>query len=916
MLAGRETEQRTIGTLLAGARMGDSHVLVLTGDPGIGKTALLTEAASMAGSMRMLRVQATEAEQQIPFAGLFQLLRPILDLRERIPRAQQRALSTALLLGGPADDDPGTVGPQRFAIGAATLNLITMAAEDRPTMIIIDDAHLLDESSAEAITFVARRFAADAVALLAGVRSGAPGGEPWLSLPVLPIGGIDLPAAKDLIGDLPIRPDQLLRWHRLTGGNPLALLELRDHVDELDAVPEDFPVAVSDRLSRAFAARVAGFSDSGRTALLLAAADCSSAAAVYAACHELGVDEHCLGEAIDADLLRIHHDQLRFRHPLIRSAVYGAATPQQRRAAHRALARVLGTEQVHRLAWHLAASAVDPDETTAAALADVAARAAGQGAHAVAANAYERAAALSAQPTIGMRRLVEAADAAWSAGQPDRTLRLVNQAIGADPPAPTRIHLYELRGAVESRAGRLDHALLTLLDAAELIMEQDPAASIRLLSDAIHVAFYLGTPEPARLAADRIDCLTASTTDAASLALGRLASGMALIIAGDGARGTGLIRSTAGRVADSEELRAERFRMPLRVQSALWMRESGPVREFVDAAIEDAREQAALGSLPYLLMHIGRDAATSDRWSDAEAAYLEGIRLARETGQSTDLAVGQAGMAWLYARRGQSDRCLELISATEPIADERRIRLASFWLTFARGDLAAGLGRPDEAVEHYRLLQSWFAETGFADPDQWCVPELIECERHLGRDVEQDELSKMTEDFVALTRAKGQPWSLARGERTLALRDEPAAEPHFEAALQWHAKSPDAYETARTELAYGAWLRRNRRRTDARPHLRRALDIFDRLGATPWADTSSQELTATGATVRRRTENPVDQLTPQERQIAQLLASGRTTREAAAALFVSPKTVEYHLRHVYAKLGIGSRTELAARMAG
>ncbi|HEY9292173.1 MAG TPA: AAA family ATPase [Microlunatus sp.] len=914
MLVGRESEQRTIGTLLAGARMGDSHVLVLAGEPGIGKTALLTEAESMAGAMRVLHVRATEAEQQIPFAGLLQLLRPVLDLRERIPPAQQRALSTALLLGGPGDDDPAAIGPHRFAIGAATLSLITLAAEDVPTMIIIDDAQLLDESSTEAMIFAARRLAADAIAILAGVRSNTPGSEPWLSLPVLPITGIELAAAEQLLArdPSPVRPDQLTRLYRLTAGNPLALLEFRDHLDQLDGIPEDFPIALPDRLGQAFVGRVAGFSAGGRMALLVAAADCSSAATVYAACIAIGLHRPFLGEAIDAGLVAVHHDQLLFRHPLVRSAVYGAASPAQRRTVHRALADALGSDQLHRLAWHLAASAVDPDEPTARALEDVAGRAAGRGAHAVAANAYDRAASLSVDPDALLRRLVRAAESAWSAGQPDRTLRLLDRAVAADPPLPIRIHLQELRGAVETRCGRLDQALLTLFGSAEMIKERDPAAGIRLLADAIHVSFYLIAPEQARQAAAQIEVLDGLAEDPASRALGSLATGMARTITGDGARGAGLIRSAVSLVADIEELQAERFRLPLRIQGALWLREAGPVRAVVDAAIEEAREQAALGSLPYLLMHIGRDAATTDRWSDAETAYLEGIRLAREIGQSTDLAVALAGMAWLSARRGKADQCLELIAEAEALASDRRIRLASLWLTFARGDLDAALGRPAEAIEHYRRLQGWLNEADFADPDQWCVPELVECSLHLGRPFDD---TKIIGDFVRLAGAKNQPWSLARRERTLALTDEADPESHFETALQWHAKSPDAYETARTELSYGAWLRRNRRRTDARPHLRRAMAILDRLGAAPWADTAAQELLATGATVQRQRDDPIDRLTPQERQIGQLLAAGRTTREAAAALFISPKTVEYHLRHIYHKLNVQSRSELADRMS-
>jgi DNA-binding CsgD family transcriptional regulator len=338
------------------------------------------------------------------------------------------------------------------------------------------------------------------------------------------------------------------------------------------------------------------------------------------------------------------------------------------------------------------------------------------------------------------------------------------------------------------------------------------------------------------------------------------------------------------------------------------------VRDAVNRTIVRMREQAALGSLPHLLMQIARDAATADRWEDAEASYLEAIRLARETGQSTDYAVCLAGLAILNARRGRAQECRDNVAAAADVARRNHIRLASFWLELAQGDLAAGAGDAAAAARHYEALEAALAGTGLADPDQSCAPELVEAYAHLGR---ADDARRLAEEFAARARAKGQPWSLARAERALALcgsGDEAAR--HFRAALELHARTPDVYETARTQLALGSGLRRERQRVEARPALRSAMATFERLGATPWADRAAQELAATGETVRRRESDPVDLLTPQERQIAQMLASGRTTREAAAALFISPKTVEYHLRHVYLKLDIRSRSALADLFGG
>jgi DNA-binding CsgD family transcriptional regulator len=912
VLVGRQSEQRTIGTLLAGARMGTSAVLVLCGEPGIGKTALLTEASTMAAGMRLLRAQGTESEQVLPFAGLLQVLRPVLDRIDRIPPAQRSAISSALLLG--SDQQFEAREPNRFAIGAATLSLITCAAEDRPIAILLDDAHLIDVPSAEALIFAARRLGSDAVALLAAVRAGEHGSTAWTALPELPIAGVDLGAAEQLIGSHGpgVRRDQLSRLHRATAGNPLALLELRRHVDQLDAIPDHLPLSVSETLASSFLGRVSGLSDSARSALLIAAADNVSPAIVSAAARELDLPGPLLSEAEDADLITIESDRIAFRHPLVRSAVYAAADPARRRAVHRALATVLPAADVHRVAWHLAASVVDPDEATAATLEQVAGKATTQGAYAIAANAYERSAALSVDAQRRLRRLVAAAEAAWAAGQPDRTNQLLDRVLAAGPDRRLGAHVHELRGAVEARCGSLDRALATLLQAADSTKDDDPAAAVRLLADAVHVGCYLAAPGAARLAAEEIERLLLRTDDPATHALGTMATGMALVIDGSGERGAQLIADSASRLVLPDDLQAELFRLPLRVQSALWLRESSETRTVIGRAIDRLRDDGALGSLPYLLMHIGRDAATTDDWDGAESAYQEAIRLAGETGQTTDLAVAAAGLACVLARRGKADRCRQAIGVAAPIAERNHVGLASFWLDFARGDLDCVQGRISHAIQHYRRLSERLTQVGFVDPDQWCTPELVECLLQLG---DADEAGRLARTFMIIAEQKGQPWSMARAERALALCGDDA-EARFEAALGWHAKTADRYETARTELAYGSWLRRARRRIDARPKLTTALETFEQLGPTPWADRAAQELAATGTTVHRRSVDPISELTPQERQIAQLLAGGRTTREAAAALFLSPKTVEYHLRHVYLKLGIRSREELTERFGG
>lgn len=912
MLVGRESERRTITLLLAGARVGDSRVLVLSGEPGIGKTALLAEAETLVGDMRVLRAQGVESEQYVPFGGLLQLLRPVLPLLDHIPDPQASSLSSALLLGGAGESEPS-----RFAVGAATLSLLARAAEDVPLAVLVDDAHLLDSPSAEALVFAARRLVSDAVAVLVSVRAGEPGSSLWASLPTLTVPGLDLEAAQELVTGArgPLRREQLVHLHRATAGNPLGLLELGDLADRVvEGIPPGSPLAVSEQLSRSFMGRAHGLSDSARTTLLVAAADSTSAATVYEACAALHLAEPRLAEAQDAGLVTVRGDGIEFRHPLVRSAVYGAAAPDTRRAVHRALAAVVPRSETDRLAWHLAESAVAPDEATATVLDEVAGQASARGAHAIAAYAHERAASLTGSPPQLSRRLAAAGESAWLAGLTDRAVDLLDAAVGSHPDALLRAHIQELRGAVETRCGSLQTALRTLMEAAEAVHDTDPDTAIRLFADVIHVAFYLGEPSAAMRAGTAIEGLLGSSTDADAQSLGSLASGMAMVLSGSGARGIERIRTATYRLVVPEGVPADRFRLPLRVQGALWLRDAGPHRDVVSDAIARLREQAALGSLPYLLMHIARDAATSDRWDDAEAAYREAIRLARETGQSTDLAVSLAGLACLTARQGRAQECRDEVAAAEELCRRNQIRLGTFWLEFAQGDLDAGLGDLAGAVSHYEALQAALAATGLADPDQSCAPELAETYVHLGR---PEDARAVAREFASQAAAKGQPWSMARAERALGLcASGAAAQAHFRAALRLHAQTPDEFETARTELAFGSRLRRDRRRLEARPLLRSALQTFERLGAAPWADKAAQELRASGEAVHRRAANAMHELTPQERQIAQLLAQGRTTREAAAALFISPKTVEYHLRHVYMKLGIRSRAALAVLFGG
>lgn len=322
-----------------------------------------------------------------------------------------------------------------------------------------------------------------------------------------------------------------------------------------------------------------------------------------------------------------------------------------------------------------------------------------------------------------------------------------------------------------------------------------------------------------------------------------------------------------------------------------------------------------MGLLPVLLNHVARDEATAgDRWPEAEARYDESIRLTREIGQPTELAAALAGLAWVEARQGKADACRAHAAEAREICAELGVGLYRTWTHAALGELELGLGDASAAAAELESLAAELRTLGIGDVDLSPAPELVEAYLRLGRSEEAAVLAAAYSEQAA---EKGQPWALARAARSrglLAADDE--LDESFEEALRWHARTPDFFETARTELAYGARLRRGRQRVRAREHLRVALELFDRLGAAPWAEQASTELAATGETARRRVPSTLDDLTPQELQIALLLAQGQTTREAAASLFLSPKTIEYHLRNVYRKLDIHSREELAEAFSG
>jgi DNA-binding CsgD family transcriptional regulator len=589
--------------------------------------------------------------------------------------------------------------------------------------------------------------------------------------------------------------------------------------------------------------------------------------------------------------------------------VYAAAEPEERRRAHRAVASTLPPGDVERRAWHLGEATVGIDDEVADLLELVGERCLARGAHAVSATAFERAALATSREESAARRFLAAGRAAWLAGQVERAEELLSRASRSAVADALTAEIDGLRGDIALRAGSVERAREVLVGAASVLDTTDPDAAVALLGDAMTASHYLADAAAGVEIVGLIDRALPRCRTSRARILGELSAGIGQVLAGH-PDGPERIRRAVDE-APAPDDPDDQVRPAWTVLGPLFLRESGRGRDLAEQVATALRRRCALVTLPTLLFHIARHDATTDRWEQSVTEYSEGITLARETGQSTDLTLCLAGLAWVQARRGREEEARRHASEAAELAQRHQIHLARICAAFAMGELELALGRPEAAVAELQGLSEFLAEVGFQDVDLSPEPELAEALHHLGR---TEEAVAVALSFHGRARAKSQPWSLARAERACALCEGGAGEARFRRALELHGATRDGFELARTELAFGAVLRRERRRVDARPVLRSALATFNRLGAMPWAEIAAVELAATGEAPLRAGEDELGQLTSQELQIARLLGDGRTTREAAAALFLSPKTVEYHLRHVYTKLGIASRAELAAHL--
>jgi DNA-binding CsgD family transcriptional regulator len=856
----------------------------------------------MAADMTVLRAVGVESEAELPFASLHQVLAPGLGRLDRLPEPQARALRSAFGLSAERVDD-------RFLISLGALGLLADLAEERPVLVLVDDAQWLDRPSAEALGFVARRLGAEPVAMLIAAREGEARRFEGAGLPERRLGGLARDDARALLRERAserLAPHVADRLVALTGGNPLALVELPQQLgpEQLAGaapLPEHLPL--TGRLEHAFIDRARGLGDGARAVLAVAVAeDTGELSVVAAAAARLGAGPADLDEAERSGLVRIAGDRVELRHPMARSALHRGLEFALRQSAHAALAEVLaGEDDADRRAWHRAAASMAADESIAAELEGTAERAGARSGYAAAAAALERAAQLSTDEGARLRRLVGAAEAAWLAGRAPLAQSLADRAearAGGDDDVRARI--LSVRAAIAVVRGRPadGHALLMQAAAAT----DDPERAADLLLRAAQAAVTAGDPAGVGAADERARALAPGVDRAGRAWL----SGVRLAMEArfEEARAPLASASRAGDHSDDPRL------LVWSSNAATWLGDHDRTLALHSRAIELARMRGAFVTLATALTRRGALLAWLGRVTDAWADGEEALRLTEEAGLENGAAQARAVVAMVAALRGDDAVCREEAARALALAAERGLLPVWETATFALAELELGRGDHEAALARLAPMAAGPADVVVSPFACYAaVPALAHAAGRAGRPEAAADAVERLERWAAAT---GAAWARPMALRCRALLAEgDTAIGLLEAALV--AQGPVASGArARIELALGESLRRAGRRGDARAHLRAAAATMAGLGAGIWAERARDELRAAGESVGPRDPGAASSLTPQERRIAYFVSEGASNKEVASQLFLSPKTVEYHLGKVFQKLGVGSRADLVA----
>ena len=944
MLSGRDDELAGLEKLVAGAREGRGGALVLTGQPGIGKSALLAAAARRAAEqgVTVLRATGFEDESGLSYAGLNLLLRQVLGGLEALPAPQREALATAF---GLAAGDAAQPADQLLTSLAVLTLLSDLAEGGEAVLCVVDDAHWLDRPTLGALVFAARRLETEKVALLFGAREGESDLD-RSGLPVLELAGLPEPIAQELLESRgePLSRAARARVLAVAQGNPLALLELPAEEPASpgspgvgggalgSAVLGGAPVPeLPQRLVYAFRAQVERLpADTQELLKLAAAAEGLEPDVLLRAAPLYGVPAEAIGPAERAGILRVGRDGFAFRHPLLRLALSSLTPVPRRRAAHRALAAALtDPEDADRRVWHEAAAATGPDERLAAELERTAERMARRRGRPAAIGSYERAAQLTPEPGIRLRRWVSAAEAAIDQGAAERAERCADNAdtvlaelvaAGAARPDPLlRARLVLARAAARFELGDLRAAYqIAYTGASRLAADGGPREAAWLLCQTVDVAWYLGDREVAAYG-ELVMSLDGIPPQDPSYAVGLFVEAAILLSL---RQELGFVpphlTEAVAKVAESG-LDAPPTLITLGTLAPILVQDEEALELFA-AVLADCREHGRLGWYSPSLGALARAQAHLGRLPEARASAEEAYALAEAAGQAPWLSQSSGLLAYLAAAAGEQERCREYAARALTDLAPTVMSLGESWGRWALGLLDLGLGRPASALEHLRTLENGPAVHQLAAAR--ALPDLLEAAVRAGdRELAERTLERLA-GWAGGIRQDAADALVLRGEALLAPDEETAARA-FGAALRLYQKADRPFDRARTQLLWGERLRRERRRTEARVPLAAALETFERLGAHPWAERARQELAAgagqpaaAGSAVVSRTNSPAEAalaaLTSQEAQIVRLAARGLSNRDIAARLILSPRTVGHHLYKAYPKLGVLSRTELPA----
>jgi DNA-binding CsgD family transcriptional regulator len=896
-LRGRAPECAALDAMLAAVRSGQSRTLVVRGEAGVGKTALLEYLVDSGSDLRVLRAGGVESEMELAFAGVHMLCAPLLDRLERLPAPQREALEVVFgLSGGQA--------PDRLLVGLAVLGLLADAAEERPVICVVDDAHWLDQASAQVVALVARRLLAESVAVVFAARE--PGAE-LRALPELVVAGLrDADARALLTSAVPFPLDKRVRDRIVaeTRGNPLALLELPRGMTAAQLAGGFGLIggeSLSGRIEEGFRVRLGGLSSEVQLFLLVAAAEpIGDPLVVWGAAERLGIDGTAAAAETDG-LLEIGA-RVTFRHPLVRSAIYQAAPAKDRRGVHLALAEVTDQEvDPDRRVWHLAAAAPGPDEDVASELERSAGRAQARGGLAAAAAFLRLSLELTRDPARQADRALAAAQVSLQAGSFDAALQLLETAETGKLDEIRRARVDLLRGQIAFASGIGADAPALLLKAAKRLAPLDLDLARETLLDAWGAA----------IVAERVggDDLLEICRAARALppptepprAVDALLDAMAVLITdGRAAAAPAALRAASAFTSEDIPLEAGiRWGwVASAAHSTLW--DFDGLRAINEFQVQRARDVGALEKLPLYLIALGVVDVCDGDFAAAAAVIAEAEAVTAATGSS----IPPFADLLLVCLRGKESEAFTMIEATRP--DSESVNgFAATQAYWAAAIFYNGLGRYEEALAE--------ARKACADPSDrlfsmWALPELIEAAARAGQvEVARDGLERLTKT----TRPAGTDLGLGIEARSSALlSDEQAAEGLYREAVQRLGRTRQRPDLARAHLLYGEWLRRQGRRIDARFQLRTASEMFAVIGMQAFGERARRELIATGETVRKRTAATRDDLTAQERQVAQLASKGLSNADIGARLFISARTVKYHLRKVFGKLDIASRHEL------